>query len=396
MYKKIKGKTYELLKCLDNKPKLGIGLLSGAVGCSLFQFIFYELSGNLQNYKRGIAIIEDVFKEIEHEKNPINTFCSGLAGVGWFVEYAVEHEWIKDNTNEILDDLDKFLSHFLKIHLIQNNWDFLHGGIGLGIYFLRRNLKNDGQTNEIEYILNFLETTCTKIEKDKIGWLSLINYETKEKGYNISLSHGMSSVVIFLTKVYSQHLFKNRVLKLLNGAVNFILDQEMDINQYGSFFPSYSIECSKKLYKSRMAWCYGDLGIAMSLYQAGIAIQREDWIQKAIKILLYAAENRKKLQNEFIVDAGLCHGTAGIGHIFYRMLWNTHLLEFKEAADYWFNETLKMAKFKDSLAGYKSFQGKDGWVNSYGLLEGISGIGLALLTYTYNLEPTWDECLLLS
>jgi hypothetical protein len=115
-----------------------------------------------------------------------------------------------------------------------------------------------------------------------------------------------------------------------------------------------------------------------------------------LEVLLFAAEKRRNLQENYVMDAGLCHGTAGIGHIFYRMWRNTRMLEFKNAADYWMNETLKMAKFEDGLTGYKTWHGKSGWINSYGLLEGIAGIGLALLTYYYEIEPTWDECLLLS
>ena len=110
------------------------------------------------------------------------------------------------------------------------------------------------------------------------------------------------------------------------------------------------------------------------------------------------AEERKSLEENNVVDAGLCHGTAGIGHVFYRMWWNTKMPEFKKAANYWFEQTLKMAKFEDGLAGFKAWHTPEygGWVNTYGILEGIAGIGLALLSYYHEIEPTWDECLLLS
>jgi lantibiotic modifying enzyme len=135
----------------------------------------------------------------------------------------------------------------------------------------------------------------------------------------------------------------------------------------------------------------------MSRWQAGVALNNEAWKNKAVEVLVFAAEKRRNLEQNFVADAGLCHGTAGIGHIFYRMWWNTRLPEFKSAADYWFHETLKMAKFEDGLAGYKAWHGEArGCQNEYGLLEGIAGIGLALLTYYYEIEPTWDECLLLS
>ena len=72
--------------------------------------------------------------------------------------------------------------------------------------------------------------------------------------------------------------------------------------------------------------------------------------------------------------------------------------EFKQAALYWFDQTLKMAKFEDGLAGYKTWRSIEygGWQNDYGLLTGIAGIGLALISAVSDIEPAWDECLLLS
>jgi hypothetical protein len=53
------------------------------------------------------------------------------------------------------------------------------------------------------------------------------------------------------------------------------------------------------------------------------------------------------------------------------MWWNTRLPEFKNAADYWFEQTLKMATFEDGLAGFKTLEMPDGnplWVNKYEFL----------------------------
>jgi lantibiotic modifying enzyme len=234
-------------------------------------------------------------------------------------------------------------------------------------------------------------------KENQYKWKSVIDIETQKIGYNISLSHGMSSIAVILSKLHNIKDIDQKMVKtLLEGCVNYILTQEIDKDKYGSFFSSLAIESSIQLTGSRLAWCYGDLGISMALWQSGVALQNETWKNKALEILLFAAEKRKDLQKNHVADACLCHGTAGIGHIFYRMWWNTRMPEFKNAADYWFEQTLKMAAFSDGLAGYKAWHGDEGWINDYGLLTGITGIGLALLTYYHEIEPTWDECLLLS
>ena len=247
--------------------------------------------------------------------------------------------------------------------------------------------------------LDDLEKVSIKQDNDAIKWKSFLNEEIG-LGYNISLSHGMSCIVAFLSKLYKiEGINKEKTATLLRGTVQYILAQEIDKDKFGSFFTSFALENTSIIHKSRLAWCYGDLGIAVALYQAGNVLEENAWIDKALEVLTFAATKRRDLQVNSVQDAGLCHGAAGIGHIFYRMWWNTKLPEFNEAADYWFDKTLKMATFEDGLAGFKSFEMPDGkptWKNDYGFLTGISGIGMAMLTYYYEMEPEWDECLLLS
>jgi lantibiotic modifying enzyme len=97
-------------------------------------------------------------------------------------------------------------------------------------------------------------------------------------------------------------------------------------------------------------------------------------------------------------DAGICHGTAGIAHIFNRLYRTTKQYRFQEAANYWCLETLKMSKFEDGFAGYKTWHTEEygGWQPCNNLLEGIAGIGLSLLSFVMPEDPAWDECLLLS
>jgi lantibiotic biosynthesis protein len=163
-------------------------------------------------------------------------------------------------------------------------------------------------------------------------------------------------------------------------------------------YKQISIDGSAHYESSRLGWCYGDPGIASSIWQAGKALKNEEWKNEAIEIMLHASL-RKELKINGVMDAGICHGTAGIAHIFNRFYWETKMPVFKEAANYWIEETLKMAYHKDGLAGYKAWQGKErGWQNEYGLLEGVAGIGLVLLGFLTDdiNDLSWDRCLLLS
>jgi lantibiotic modifying enzyme len=145
-----------------------------------------------------------------------------------------------------------------------------------------------------------------------------------------------------------------------------------------------------------MAWCYGDLGVASALWLAGNSLNDNCWKEKAIEILLHNT-TRVDAADTGIKDAGLCHGTAGIAHIFNRAYCNTGVQEFKNAALYWFQKTADMAVYKDGLAGYKTWSGPDKqYINETSLLEGIAGIGLAFIGAVHPQCIGWDECLLLS
>lgn len=326
----------------------------------------------------------------------IPSFCSGLAGIGWFYQFMNDEGYFEDDTNYLLEDFDLYLSNVLMALMLKDETDFLHGATGIAYYFFSRSKDNPKANDVLQMYVDMLSKLVET--EDGMTKLATKDFKTKETIYNISLPHGMSAVVSVLARIYTIEALRTERLKnMIEGFVNYILAQEIDKDKYGSYFPYTSIESSKEMYGSRMAWCYGDLGVCSALYQVGKIMDRQDWVDKALEVLLYAANNRRDLPSNLVMDACICHGTAGIGQIFYRMWWNTRLPEFKAAADYWFDETLKMAKFEDGLAGYKSWMGSDeGYKPVYGFLEGIAGIGLALTTYTYELEPRWDKCLLLS
>ena len=395
----MKRKIDEISQILSTEVVPELGLLTGIGGqiltCS-------ELFLQKKISQEWLTQLHQVLEERLTNEEFITTHCGGLAGIGWLYEYLSQRKVIDYDTKSLLEECDICLENELKRFLWEGNYDFLHGGVGVALYFAKRCAKKKELVIVLNNFLEDLEKICTKQEDGAVKWLSLVNEadNAARQVYNLALSHGMSNIIAILSKLYRiKGVNEEKTETLLRGVVQYLLAQEIDKDKYGSYFPSYALESTPTVFKSRMGWCYGDLGIASALYQAGKTLVEESWVNKAVEILLFAATQRRDLEDNAVRDAILCHGAAGIGHIFYRAWWNTKLPEFKDAADYWFDQTLKMAIHEDGLAGYKNLnmpEGKPEWVNKYGLLEGISGIGLALLTYYYEMEPEWDECLLLS
>jgi lantibiotic modifying enzyme len=340
-------------------------------------------------------ILEHNIKQI-NSGNLSHTICSGISGFGWLCEHLRKLEMLSGEDIEFLDDLDPFLYKQMMVDIRGGNYDFLHGALGAGMYFLSRFDKKK-VPEYLDELLTELEASATLCENGTVKWISVVNHKIGKTGYNISLSHGMSSIAAFFIKLHQLNFETERVDKLLRQTIVYILEQITYTEGSLSYFPLYSKESSTDNHNSRLGWCYGDLGIAHILWQSAVVLENKEWENIAIRILLHCG-NRRDLQNNSIWDACLCHGSAGIAHIFWNLFLNTQLHVFQEITDYWLNITLHMAKYTDGSAGFLAWRTKEygGPVKSDSLLEGIAGIGLALLSQLKSDEMTWDECLMLS
>mgnify|MGYP001558949223 CR=1 FL=1 len=372
------------------------GLMGGLSGIALFYFYYSKHKNDQRIYDRGFGLVINSIDSI-NKGQKYHSYSNGAAGIGWLVEHLEYYDFIDSQTNDLLVELDEFSYRAMLLEIQNKNLDYLHGAIGIGLYYLNRLRKRPEVDKYISELVDEIEHSSELDVNGGLKWLTYISSDEKtKKCYNLSLSHGISSIIVFLSKVYELNVNKEKTLKLLNGAITYLINNQLDTSLYYSSFPNGIVE-SENPSNSRLAWCYGDLGIGMALYQAGKITGNSHWVDKAIEILLFTTKRRTDDVTS-VVDAGLCHGTAGIAHIYNRMYGYTKNNTFKEAADYWFSKTLEMAKFDDGLAGYKARRNKEtgGDINESGLLEGIAGIGLAILSYVSDIDPAWDECLLLS
>jgi lantibiotic modifying enzyme len=380
--------TSELLK--------NIGLHAGTSGVALF-LVYYDRIMHRKNdiSQRVMEILEHNIEQI-NSGSDLHTICSGISGFGWLCEHLRKLRMLNREDIEFLDDLDPFLYKRMMVDIRQGNYDFLHGALGVGTYFLSR-FDNKATPKYLEELLTELEKSGEPCENDAVKWLSVLKYETGEKGYNISLSHGMASIAAFFIRLHQLNFETERVGKLLTQTITFILDQITYTEGSESYFPSYSKESNPGNFNSRLGWCYGDLGIAHVLWQAAVLLKNKEWEDIAIQILLHNS-NRRDLQKNNIMDAGLCHGSAGVAHIFWNLYLNTRIQKFQGTTDYWLNITMQMAKYTDGSAGFKAWRTEKlgGFIKLDSFLEGISGIGLVLLSHLQSDKTVWNECLMLS
>ena len=373
-------------------------MLAGLSGLAIFQFEYANYKNSDYEAELGSSIISKCV-DMLNNNYIYPTYCNGIAGFGWALEYLSKKNYMEVNNDEFLQELDEFLFSIMQQDFKKKNYDFLHGAIGYGIYFLKRYENTKSQTLRIKYkeylkfSIDSLEKISEKENNENIKWLSTLNHDTGDKGYNLSLSHGMSSIVNYLSRLYTIESFKPKIERLLTGAINYILSFE---NKKGtlSWFPNW-IDSTKEInYTSRVAWCYGDLGLGYSLYKASLSLNDNKLKEKSIQILKHTASRRED-KNTLIRDAGICHGAFGNAQIFLTLYRETKIDYFKETAVFWVQKGINMAIQSDGYAGYKQWK-KDKWTSEIILLEGIAGIGLTLIDFLSNSTIKWDQSLLIS
>jgi lantibiotic modifying enzyme len=386
----------EILMEEDRDSNNEIGLLGGKMGEAVFLFYYASFSGKEEYYRRAYALIDETFNKVKNEINN-HSLYNGLSGIGWALEHLVQNGFLEAD-EDILADLNTYLYDAMITKLQQYHYDLLQGALGCAQYFSYLPIDKKTKQYLIEFIKGLASISFRDQESGGVKWRDKISSGIKERNvYNLGLSHGIPGIIAFLSRMYKKDIAKEMVYHLLSKAVSYLLNQKLGDRSL-SLYPAFT-SGEEQPYESRLGWCYGDLGIAVALWQASRDTHNKQWKEEAVRILLHSSK-RKNLKQNRVVDACFCHGTSGIAHIFNRMYHNTAVNDFKLAAIYWYKKTLEMAVHHDGLAGYKIqfHDRKDNhiWYNERNLLKGITGIGLALLAAVSPIEPRWDTCLMLS
>ena len=212
----------------------------------------------------------------------------------------------------------------LEKHLERTPWvedyDLIVGLVGLGVYALER-LPRPAARKCLESVIDRLDEMADR-RPDGITWftrpeqMSPLTREQFPHGYfNLGVAHGTPGVIALLGAVCAVDVAAGKARALLDGAVAWLLAQEL-IDDPLSRFPSTIVQGAKPS-RSRLAWCYGDLGIAAALLSAARSVGDTAWESEAIKTARIAA--RRPPDQTGVVDAGLCHGAVGNAHFFNRM-----------------------------------------------------------------------------
>lgn len=361
-----------------------IGVLNGLAGLALFNF-HYSKTFNKDN-KIGYLIIEKCISKInEGYRKP--TYCNGILGLGWAINYLIKENFIDSSNNEVLFDIDKYARFWMHLSIKEKNFDFLHGAIGCANYFLGRynNLTEDKNQELVEDYLYFIIESLTSLLKDielfSNGYKGVNVKMSFENNVVFGLAHGISSMAFILNKISKIPKFNKESQLLADQYISYLLKYKDKENSGISLFPNFLNSKGVVKYYSALSWCTGDLGVGITLLNTSIYYNNNEGNkQMGIEILKHAAQ-RTSLDKTLLKTNNLCHGYIGAFKIFSNAYNMTKESDFDKASNYWLNLGLQNLSIEND--------------SDLTILNGLSGIGLTLLEVFDSRRLEWDECLLL-
>lgn len=373
----------------------------GAAPTELALFFAYLAAAttNDAHARTAEAFLETAAAHLDREE--LLHLFGGLAGVGWVLQHLQRPPVdLGVDATDVLDPIDDIVLRQLAQTPWTSHYDLVGGLVGFGVYLLSR-LPDPRAEDGVRRVIAHLADLAEPLEGG-LAWptpprlLSPTDREAAPRGfYNVGVAHGTPGIIGLLAQVHARGLERHTTQRLLDGAVPWVLAQQLPPGS-ATRLPRW-VSPGVVAGPSRVAWCYGDLGVALVVLNAARVVGRPAWEQAAITLGRGMAE--RALVTSITPDACLCHGWAGNAHLFARLHQASGAAIFRDAAVRCYASALDARGAGDPVGGYTFWvsagpgRGQH-WQPHAGLLGGLVGLGLTLLAASRPLAPAWDEVLL--
>ncbi len=321
-------------------------------------------------------------------------YPASLFGGAGRASWAVAHLAGGEEADEVCRAIGGAMVQRLSEDPWVSDYDLIIGLVGMGVAGLERSDHEDGRRLATR-VLDVLEQTAHAVGGGAAWHTSpaLLPEWQRELApdgyYNLGLAHGIPGVVALLARMIAHEVEVERARALLDRAMTYVLGAApfRERGRYPSWLPG------KDAGSTRLAWCYGDLGVSAALLSAAQATGEAGWRDEALTLARLCAT--RPFDEAQVIDTGLCHGAAGAAQIFNRLWHATGEEVFADATRTWIDHTLRM-RTDQPLAGFPSANRTDvtTWEADDSLLTGATGVALVLHAAISEVEPSWDRLLL--
>lgn len=379
----------QLNKTIEQCKPSNDSLCKGAAGLALYYGMLYKVFNQKEYAEKCEQNIQTIFNNLNNEKFLFagTSLCNGLAGFMYTVNFLNSQNLIHLNISSEFKELEELLFQTALEQIEKDEIDYLHNAGGIICYFTQRNSKT-----AVKYLDKLIDALYKRaiIDDSGLRFINNLGADKDTKEYNLSLSHGLSGILLILIEAFQNSLKKTRIKKMVQQGIQYILNNQLlvdtFINQY-SFYPaSISVASGDKIKTQRLAWCYGDLNMVLLFQRAGTLLNNPEWINWSKDIGRFTTI-RLDYEATYAKDPHFCHGTAGLMQ-FYHVLYNeTGYSKYKTAAVHWKKQTEHLLS-RELKKDEKEMQPLDS-------LNGLLGVALPLLEAHHNKYLGWSKVWLL-
>jgi lantibiotic modifying enzyme len=330
---------------------------------------------------------------------------SGATGIAWTAQHLVgrfNDALEADDNHEIDEALIDVLSSSPWPQTTIGHYDLISGLCGQGVYALER-LPRGSAAGILELVIDRLGDETTLFDRG-VTWLTKPEHiglaSTRRQHpngyYNLGVAHGVPAIIAVLAGARAAGVKLKKAEALYHGAVAWTLGQQLG-PESPSAFP-YWVSDAGPPDPARAAWCYGDPGVAATLLAAANLAGDAALAHAALAVGRRAAV--RPVDHTGVGDAMICHGSAGLAHLYNRLWQSSSDPLFADAARTFYKDIQRWRRPDRGVAGFQAWstrpQGGLGWVDDRSFLTGVLGVGLTLLAAVTSVEPAWDRVLLAS
>lgn len=376
-----------------SEPVEDPSLADGNAGRALFHGYLAEVWPCRGYDERARVLLDAAIDQLARVPMTASLY-SGFCGVAWVVEHLQRRSFgITDDADDNNAGIDETLVELLDTSPWPTEFDLIRGLAGIGVYALER-LPRPIAADCLARVVDRLAELATA-GPDGAAWrtspLHLMpetRAEYPDGHFDLGAAHGGPAVAVVLAGAHAAGIRSERAGPLLAEAMRWMLVKRLPADA-PSMLPIF-VAHGRALQPARAAWCYGDPGAALAWYTVATAVGEPRWEQAAVVTAQRAAA--RPSDDCGVVDAGLCHGAAGLAVLFDRLGQSTGNGGLEDAARRWYERTLAMREVGRGACGYRSHR-REGWVADRSLLTGATGIGLALLQGISPARPEWHRIL---
>lgn len=358
-----------------------VSLASGLAGEALFLGELSRFTNPLSRYSDGaVARLRAIAAEMRGREFLRPGLFSGVTGVAWVSQYlkrVLDTENLFDESS--FDDIYEYIFHYLSRD-VEYEYDLINGLAGIGLWAL--SIDSDcWRTRISDRVVSLLRHSAI-MDADGLAWKTpkirqdewWQSQGKKEPEYNLGIAHGIPGVIGFLAECTKCGVRPDECSQMIEDSVNWLLGRTLD-NDNASVFPYFAGSSAP----GRLAWCYGDPGVALVLCKAACLLNSEKVSSMANYVALKAATRFRSESG--VVDGSVCHGSAGLAIIFHRLFESLENPVLARASSGWLEHLISSRIEDDGIDGYLKWNGIERvYESSPSLLTGGSGIGLVLLS----------------